>query len=1675
MTTLGAVPSPQATGGAGATFEQHVGAWFLALLLLRGVPVIFRRCQVTEVSFQTRHLGWQTDDILVTCDVGEHERCQLLVQVKLKLTVSASNDECVQTFRGFWGDFKAEERFNPSLDALVLVVQRGTDAIMDGLGGLLDCARNSRDAADFTHRLDTTGFVSKKVKDSSQAVKAILAGLEEPPPTDDEFWRFLKVIYLLPLDLCTATARDEASAKGALAWFADGSDVVDIAGSTWHELVVIAGAAGPGAGTFRYENLPDDLRTKHQPVELPRINLRRLQEHSSTTLAGIKSTIGEDVEVPRLRLQTHAIEAFSQSQMLVLWGLPGTGKSALAKALVESLARDYVCISFRAEEFATSHIDHVLSPMTGGEFQALLGAQERVVIHVESAERLIEGQVGEAFSDLVGIAQRCPNVKVLLTCRDHAVGPVLESFVVPSGLQYEILDVTPFDLEEVDWVALRVPALTALVGHEGLKRLLRLPYYLDLATKIDWDEEQQDLPSNETQFRDRCWREIIRRENVASMNLPNRRQQALVDLALERARTLRSRVPVNGGDGEALDELRKDGIVVAHEDGLFAPTHDVMEDWAISRWLDFSCAAHEWKSSPIAESVGEYPGLRRAFRIWLTDALEGGSSQAKQFAVDTSRDPELLPTFRDDVLISVLLSYSVSDFVRSNQSILLANNGRLLLRLIHLVRIACTKSPGWLESVPGLPSALLEPDGEAWPAVLEAIADNLAALLPDHIEPIIDLLDQWSRGVGIASQFPDGAASAAKIAYRLLEHLGDCRTKDSRQRVLKAIARMPQADGERFIELVERASANVDKKDLVSSDVVAVLVDEIYGGPACRAFPQHMASLILSTYCLPDVDAGRELDRYWGQSEVDPAFGLRQRFHASPLASAHRGLVLQLLRSAPAVGVRLVLDLVNHAGRWYGERQLVGTHLEPAHQITISVPGHGDVQQWANDRLWLAYRGTSVAPDIIQCALMALEYWLLERCEDVADVERWLLRLLLESNNVMTTAVVASVCNAYPERTAVAALSLLTSRAAVDMDRRRRLSESTAEALLLMPRIEPMARFYVEERERSNELEHRADDIETLALKLQSVGREEAVWAIIDAHRGGIPASAERTDDDRVWLLALHRMDARSQGTDTATSTPQEDTPGEQTDRQAAGSESTARGIDPDLQAFVDVRAALHQKASNAMALLNWGKNQWESSSVGDANDSWKAALAYARQANEVPPGAPEFINGGPGFVAAVCVRDHWDDMEVDDRRWCIDRLVTEVERGSDSLMDSDVPAARVLPKILAHDPENVDILAAVVRAITHERSEVTLSAAVGVGEHLGTQNREMIVRCAGALAMRANLLDEYEQRSPIGERQALYGPPDYGIELVGQVRQAFLEGTIDSETQLASLDFRSWHGRDFARQILSVLEPLPDLALSQRFLQRVAQEVMDSWGNEEEDWPHQRDHELEYAMLPRVARWVLGLSSANALDCCQPILSAVDHHPEEVGTFIAYLVLWEQDEPHEHETCFWDIWRAFAESILEAPWLPCIEFDYSPGADLIRNMLFGRSAVREVRTWAHLDGHEDEVDAFVKRLPATRPILSAYIEYLHEVGAGALPSAFTVVAERLEEGDATELLKHGNTVFHLEALLQRYISGEPMILRENPTLRAATIGLLEKLVESGSSAAHLMRDHFAAPGSIVN
>ena len=86
-----------------------------------------------EVRFQTHHLGWEPDDILVGCSSEHDERRLLAIQVKRNFAVRSSSSDCMQTFQRFWRDFKSVDLFDPDHDVLVLVTLPGTETLMDGL------------------------------------------------------------------------------------------------------------------------------------------------------------------------------------------------------------------------------------------------------------------------------------------------------------------------------------------------------------------------------------------------------------------------------------------------------------------------------------------------------------------------------------------------------------------------------------------------------------------------------------------------------------------------------------------------------------------------------------------------------------------------------------------------------------------------------------------------------------------------------------------------------------------------------------------------------------------------------------------------------------------------------------------------------------------------------------------------------------------------------------------------------------------------------------------------------------------------------------------------------------------------------------------------------------------------------------------------------------------------------------------------------------------------------------------------------------------------------------------------------------------------------------------------------------------------------------------------------
>ena len=205
------IASPSATGGGGEKFEQQVAAFTLGLLLVRATPPVLKDTSVVEVHLQTRHLGWRTDDILLVGEKSDGSRRKLALQVKLGFTVSASDKDCRETIEAMWEDYVASDRFDASTDRLAIVTLHGTSTLLRDFSSLLWCARAAADANDFSRRLSLDGYVSKRTKRQNAAVLQILTELSGGALDEDSYWRFLRVVRVVSLDLNTPTAQTEAN------------------------------------------------------------------------------------------------------------------------------------------------------------------------------------------------------------------------------------------------------------------------------------------------------------------------------------------------------------------------------------------------------------------------------------------------------------------------------------------------------------------------------------------------------------------------------------------------------------------------------------------------------------------------------------------------------------------------------------------------------------------------------------------------------------------------------------------------------------------------------------------------------------------------------------------------------------------------------------------------------------------------------------------------------------------------------------------------------------------------------------------------------------------------------------------------------------------------------------------------------------------------------------------------------------------------------------------------------------------------------------------------------------------------------------------------------------------------------------------------------------------------
>lgn len=1683
------ISSPAATSGSGAFFEQHVNAFWLAQLLVGGIPPILRDCSVVQVSLQTERLGWHTDDFLIVGRTGSGTSRKLAGQVKRTFTISAGDEECQKTIRDLWQDFNNPATFSRELDRFALVILRGTNTLLVHFNALLDCARSARDAAEFDARLAVPGLLSSKAIHYCDEICTIVGGIEEKVVTRSDVWPMLGLLHVLSLDLGTPAAQTTTAITSLLAFTTTESEPMGAAETSWNALLAIASEGMQASRTFDRNDLPMALRQKHGVVARNEQQaLVTLSQHADVILHGITSTLGKTLHLRRASLVQNVLDELNANQVIIVTGPAGSGKSSVAKDALELLASDYFTFAFRGEEFAQPHFDstlhHAQIPANAAALDAVLAAQDRKVVLVESMERLLEHGTRDAFEDLVTKASKDPSLRIILTCRDYSADLVRASFL--GRVSHSVVSVPLLDDAELAEVQSSFPTMAAPLAHPGLRKLMRTPYFLDKALQVQWSIGD-GFPENERAFRQVFWRQIVRAEGGAALLSPQDREHVFQEIALRRARSLTPYVNSSDLTSAVVDRLVADSLLVSSVERreFVAPAHDVLEDWAILEWIEHLHFATERVFNNLSNAIGGYPALRRAYRRWIAEVIDREPGLVDKLLDDALADGDTSHQFRDDTLVSLMRAPSSAELLRRRAGDLTSSPGLHLKRLIHVLRVACVTTPAWLPATLEGGSLFSIPDGSAWGAILDLAHRSASTVEPKDRLLLLGLIEDWAKSVTWWSHYPTGSESAVGIALALLPHLDTYRTSSTGQRVLKVIAKVPKSDAASFQTLLQ-GKGDESGRNHTSEAFRDLILSTLEGSPAARDLPDLVVSVAKEYLLCSEGDLESRPRYYATPLEMGTQFGLKSGLrHDFFPASAYRGPWLSLLRNHPKKAVDFLVEVFNHSIDWYANPR-VPDRLEPPFEVVLSFADGSTRKQWATSPLWNLYRGTAVGPYVLQSLLMALEQWLLEFAEAYpTKLDGVLERIIRESNSACLTSVVASVATAFPQITVETLLVLLRSRESIWLDRHRLGMESQSPSVLdgLMRLGRGENQLYADERKQSDALPHRQRDLEIAITALQVGPHASRVHEILDRHRASLPPVAEQTEEDRLWRISMHRMDLRDyEVLETAASglqgQAQDETSGTMLQLQMNQSR-----LEQDVKEIVDNSAAKLAVMSQDLNLLMWAQHVFGGGQTDRYDPTeWRQHLTRAKEhrPSVEPDSELDIGRNGPGIVAAVCIRDHWDEMSTLDQAWCVTAACGEVARTANDWDDtsrvqqypmaSDRSCAFVLSILVSKQlPDDLarTIRPAFVAALTHPVDEVRSYAALGVGRELWAKDASLAMRCVNAMAIEAAMVEEgweaerrrrYDEQNRLGDVQA---------KAAATVRERFWLADGIPDTAYGSLNVATGFGAEANERILAILSVPVSNSVAVEAYKRAA-ETLVGWWNSRHDRKvddTQRNYFLEARQSELLQRFLMRTTQESATQILRPVLAEMNRNSRELQSLMQGLISVEDVEPRtEH---FWYLWGLFADGVRELVTLHGVD---AVDEELVRAVFLGTWWKDQTRHWKSLEGHGHHVRRLFEDLPPSAPVLEHYVRFLYHVGEKSLPDAFVGIAKKLRVANTTNSLGEQEVIFMLEVLLQRNVYSKPLALKTDPELRTAILYLLDVLVDSGSSSAYRMRDDFVTP-----
>jgi hypothetical protein len=1418
--------------------------------------------------------------------------------------------------------------------------------------------------------------------------------------------------------------------------------------------------------------------------------IQELVQHSAAILKPIRSQIefnGSQIKIERRDTLGRLAGALEASPLVILSGVAGVGKTALIKDFVVALGPDVPVFIFKATEFNVSHINDVFRNYGNASLLDFVNEYEDIekkYVVIDSAEKLSDLENQEPFQELLSTLLQ-HDWKIIFTTRYSYLDDLKFQFVEIYRLRFEPLTIANLTLDELETISTRYSF--ALPTNARLLDLLRNPFYLDEYLQTSVSEGGLTLSG----FKDLLWEKQITKSSYRVNDIHVKREECFIELAKSRADVGGFFVDeVTGCDSDALKNLESDEIIERDSrTGRFFITHDIYEEWALEKFIERAFYTSS-DYSQFFSSLGSSLPIRRAFRNWLSEKLLSSREDVRPLIEGSFDNVPLEPYWKDEIIVSVLLSDYSEVFFQMFENVLMRNDQEVLMRVVFLLRIACKEIDETLLKLLGvskkdsttLKTIFTKPKGNGWDCAIKFLYQQKEKIGESRIETILPLLEDWSsknqtgattRLTGLlALYYYEQASRSEKLRYRDLEQ----RKKRLVDITLNVSAEIKDELKAIFDEIISTKQFHYQSKYYELAQRVLSSATDSY--VIARNLPEEVIRLADLVWYEDPMEERDADERRSTMLEIEARFCISTRRTEYFPASAFQTPIFPLLNSAPKVTLDFILSFTNKTVECYAKSDW----RNEVEQVDVIRGPNESVKQYVSTRLWNMYRGTQVSTYLLESIHMALERWLLEQAKTATqtELEAVCMYLLKNSHSASISAVVVSVVLAHPFKLFNVARVLFKTKEFFFYDSGRMVLDSgSGSRYAFGAGLNYRHKIFEDERLKTSEDSHRKQSLEQLAFSYQFFKSEgesdevaeerlKTIASIFDDYYAKLPPQAKETERDKTWRLYLARMDRRKMDTEIK-------------EKNGQTLVQFTPQIDPELKKFSEDSLKQSSDAMRYTSLYLWSQvrfrqesdkyqeyQQYESDSQVVIEETKRIRDEVSSAEQETWPRS--FNASIPAYTCAVLLRDFGNSLSDDDKNFCKEVILQfaakplAVKQYYYQSMDGVEPAILSLPFLLKYFPEDrITIKSLLLMLLVHrsptEASNFTVKAILNYLWDICFEDAQSLF--LGYLLLKP----EYEKLAD-EMRQAHYREFEFSEPSDESILERFLESHEQSAEDIISntIKFDSLRNLESIElEILKTAFQLLPLGTTDQTHEQFVNTVFPVFASKVfSDREDKIEYTLKHNLLDKLAFFVLKAPIDRIGGYIKPFVDAFRVSRDTADLFARFVSAEDVLQRYEE---FWIVWDAFYPRIVELCKDGAGRYD---GKSIVHNYLFAWQYWKETaKEWHTLKDREKIFFQNVARDMGRDPaVLYSLGKVLNEIGATFFEDGIFWISGVLKDNPELQSAElEVNTEYYLENLVRKYILLKRMAIKSSVQVKSQILVILNFLIDKGSVVGYLLRE----------